>query len=386
LPVERESEMTLYNFYIPPYTYLAKNISISYIDNKNYKMSDLRELDERISSLEYYTALNLLEKDTAAMQVIDSNGFERYKNGMLIDPFVDHGIGDISSTEYFVSIYPEAGICTTPFEMKGYDFEAGSMVGVRKSTNGKTWTLDFQIDYGWIKQQYASSTVNLNPFAKMSWVGFLDISPSSDTWFEELFKPDIVVQNENNNAVLAQVEAFGTQTRWGSWSTTWTGWNDQGGKKDFVAGSSEVKFRGRTRNVHGWEGRVDVNEIDGAVAANGHTNILGDSLQEIWDKEWMATNTWVANNGYDGIFRRPSKQFDMWKDVIKKSDTWKQDQTRTSTSVRNGTRTYQEAKDIRTQLDNKVLDSSSIGWMRSKDVTITADKLRPSTQIHFQFE
>ncbi len=387
LPKERESEMTLYNLYVPPYTYAAKNISVTHIDNKNYKMSDLRELDERISSLEYYTALNLLEKDTASMQVIDSDGFERYKNGMLIDPFVDHGIGDVSSAEYFVSIYPEAGICTTPFEMKGYDFEMDSGVtGLRKSAEGKTWTLDFSVQEGWLSQSFASSFLNLNPFARMSWTGFLEISPSSDTWFEDQFRPDVVVQNENNNAVLAQVEAFGTQTRWGAWATTWTGWNDVGAAKDFVAGSSETKFRGRTRNVHGWEGRVDVTQMDGTVAANGHTNIRGFSLQEIWNQGWMATNTWIGGTRDVAPTNRPSKQFDMWQDVIKKSDTWKQDQTRTSTSVRSGTRTYQEAKDIRTTLDNKVLDSSSIGWMRSKDITIKADKLRPSVQMHFEFD
>jgi hypothetical protein len=385
LPKELNSEMTLYNFYVPPYTYQAKNISISYIDNKNYKMSDLRELDERISSLEYYTALSLLEKDTMSMQVIDTEGFERYKNGMLIDPFVDHGIGDVSSIEYFAAIYPEAGICTTPFEMKGYDFEMNSTSGLRKGTGGKTWTLDFNVSEGWIKQMFASSVVNLNPFARMSWVGFLELSPSSDTWFEETFIPDIIVQNENNNAVLAQIEAFGTQTRWGSWATTWAGWENQGTQKDFVSGSSETKFRGRTRNIYD-RGRVDVNDMDGHVAANGHTNIRGFSIQEIWNQGWMATNTWIGGTRDVAPTNRPSRQFDVWQDVITKSDTWKQDQTRTSTSVRNGTRTYQEAKDIRSTIDNKLIDTSAIGWMRSKDITINGDKLRPSTQIHFQFD
>ena len=45
-------------------------------------MADLRELEERIDSLEYYTSLNLLEQTTESMQVLDENGLERYKNGM----------------------------------------------------------------------------------------------------------------------------------------------------------------------------------------------------------------------------------------------------------------------------------------------------------------
>ena len=380
LPTELDSEMTLYNFYIPPYTYDVKNISKTYVDNKNYKMSDLRNLDERISNLEYYTSLNLLEQDTASMQVLDENGLERYKNGMLVDSFVDHGVGDIANKEYFMSVYPEAGIATTPFTMKGFDFEVGVASGMQN--NGRTLTMAYDVVEGWISQSYASSILNLNPFAKLSWIGFLELTPNSDTWFEEEYAPAVIVQNENNNNVLAQVEAFGTQTRWGAWQTTWTGWNDQGGKKDFVAGSTETKWRGRT--IGGYAGRVDVNNINGHVAGNGHTNIKGFTLDQIWNQGWMATNTWVGNGAQ--IFRRPSKIFTMWKDVVTKNPTWKQDQTRTSTSVRTGTQTWQETRDIRSTIGDKQIDASSINWMRSVDVTLTADKLRPATVMHFEFD
>jgi hypothetical protein len=380
LPTELPSEMTLYNFYIPPYTYDVKNISKTYVDNKNYKMSDLRDMDERISSLEYYTSLNLLEQDTASMQVLDENGLDRYKNGMLVDSFTDHGVGDISNKEYFMSVYPEAGIATTPFTMKGFDFEVGDTTGMQN--NGRTLTLAYDIVEGWISQSFASSILNLNPFAKLSWIGFLEISPNSDTWFEETYAPSVIVQNDNNNNVLAQVEAFGTQTRWGSWATTWTGWSDTGGKKDFVAGSTETKWRGRT--IGGYAGRVDVNQIDGHVAGNGHTNIKGFTLDKIWNQGWMATNTWVGNGAT--IFRRPSKMFKLWKDTVTKNATWKQDQTRTSTSVRTGTKTWKETKDIRTTIGDKQIDASSINWMRSVDITLTADKMRPETQLHFVFD
>ena len=239
LPKELTSEMSLYNFYVPAYTYHAKNISTTYIDQKNFTMADLRELEERIDSLEYYTSLNLLEQTTESMQVLDENGLERYKNGMLVDSFTDHGIGDISHEEYFVSIYPEGGVCTTPFTMKGYDLEVVNINGLKQ--NSRTWTLDFSVNEGWISQRFASQVLNLNPFAKLSWIGFIEISPQSDTWFEEKYASDVIVQNENNNNVRRQVELYGTQTRWAAWQTTWTGWSDTGGKKDFTAGATETK-------------------------------------------------------------------------------------------------------------------------------------------------
>lgn len=386
LPKELDSEMTLYNFYVPPYTYDIGNISATFVDQKNYTMADLRELEERIDSLEYYTSLNLLEQTTESMQVLDENGLERYKNGMLVDSFTDHGIGDISNEDYFVSIYPEGGVCTTPFEMKGYDLEVTEYSGLRK--NGRTWTLDFSLDEGWISQQFASQMLNLNPFAKLSWIGFLEISPQSDTWFEEEYASDVIVQNENNNNVRRQVELFGTQTRWNSWKTTWTGWSDNGGKKDYVAGSSEVKWAGRTANVHpGWGGDrpVDVNAIDGKIGPDGHSNINGFTLDKIWNQGWMATNTWVGGGG-NRPGGRPSKTFTLWRETIKRNPRWKQEQTRSSTSVRTGTKTWKETKEIKTQVGDKQIDSSSISFMRSIPITINADKLRPDTLMHFEFD
>ena len=382
LPKELTSEMSLYNFYVPAYTYHAKNISTTYIDQKNFTMADLRELEERIDSLEYYTSLNLLEQTTESMQVLDENGLERYKNGMLVDSFTDHGIGDISHEEYFVSIYPEGGVCTTPFTMKGYDLEVVNINGLKQ--NSRTWTLDFSVNEGWISQRFASQVLNLNPFAKLSWIGFIEISPQSDTWFEEKYASDVIVQNENNNNVRRQVELYGTQTRWAAWQTTWTGWSDTGGKKDFTAGATETKWAGRTADVHpgtAYDKPQDVNDINGVVGPDGHTNIKGFTLDKIWNQGWMATNTWIGNN----VFRRPSKQFTMWKTTIKRGAKWKQDQTRSSTSVRTGTKTWKETKDIRTQVGDKQIDSASIGFMRSIPITITADKLRPATQMHFEF-
>jgi len=386
LPSEKDTEMTLYNFYVPAYTYDVDNISATYVDQKNFTMSDLRELEERVDSLEYYTSLNLLEQTTESMQVTDENGLDRYKNGMLVDSFTDHGIGDYTNDEYYISIYPEGGICTTPFTMKGFDFEvAGSPVGMRQ--NSRSWTLDFDVVEGWISQQFASQVLNLNPFAKLSWIGFLEISPNSDTWFEETYAPAVIVQNENNNNVRRQVELFGTQTRWGSWNTTWTGWKDTGGKKNYVAGATETRWRGRTANVHpgnGIDRPHDVNDINGKTGADGHTNILGLTLDQIWNRGWMVTNTWAGGAGAVG--RRPSKTFTMWKETIQRAATWKQDQTRTSTSVRTGTKTWKETKDVRTTIGDKQIDSSSINWMRSVPIKITADKLRPETRMHFEFD
>ncbi len=340
LPTELENEMTLYNLYVPPYTYESKNINVSHVKNKRYTMQDIRSLDQRLNNLEYYTALNLLEKSTASMQVTDALGFERYKNGMLIDPFHDHGIGDITNEDYYVSIFPEAGICTTPFTMAGMDFESGVMTGMKK--NNLTYTLDFNVIEGWISQVFGSQVINLNPYARKSWIGFVTISPSTDTWFEETYVPDVIVQNENNNAVTQQRVDYGTQTRWNAWQTTWNGWRDTGGREN--ASGSETISAG-TGNAWQWE-----------------------------------TGTWSSRRS--GITRQRT----IWREITSRAAAWDQRQVQETNQVRTGEKSWIMTNDIRTEVSDLVIDTSAIEWMRSRNITIEAHKLKPNTQMHFRFD
>ena len=339
LPQHGDDEMVLYNLYVPAYTYDAKNINVAHVKNKRYTMQDIRKIDKRLENLEYYTSLNLLEQDTSSMQVTDSNGLDRYKNGMLVDPFHDHGIGDINNPEYFVSVFPEAGILTNPYEMDGLDFTGGLLTNVRK--NNLTYTLDFSVVEGWISQQYGSSFINLNPYARKSWMGWISLTPSTDTWFESKYVPDVIVQNANNNAVLQQRVNYGTQTRWNAWQTTWTGWQDAGSRSN--------------------------------VTASSESRTSGDNFQ------WTS-GTWSGRRS--GITRQRT----VWANFTTTNESWDQSQVRRTNQVRSGNRTHLETNDIRTEVNDLVLDRAAIEWMRSIPVTINGDKLKPNTEFHFQFD
>ena len=340
LPKEEDDEMTLYNMFVPAYTYNHKNVNVAHVKNKRFTMQDIRGIENRLQNLEYYTALNLLEKKTADMQVTDTAGLLRYKNGILVDPFVDHGIGDVIDEAYYCSIYPEARICTVPYEMYGMDMEGGVASNVK--LNNVTYTLDFNVKESWITQPMGTQVINLNPFARKSWVGFCTLTPQSDTWFEELYMPDVIIQNENNNAVRQQVETFGTQTRWNAWQTEWSGWADIG-SRDNVRSGVEVQFGG-------FGGEFGFNT--GAQAGR-----------------W-------------GI---PSMQAEAWR-LTTTTETWNMEQQQTNNQGRSGERSWLEINDIRTQVGDRFVDSSAIPWMRSVPVQIDVDKLRPSTLMHFEFD
>ena len=50
-------------------------------------MSDIKNLENRIKNLEYYTTLSLLETNTANLFVADSDGLNRFKSGFFVDNF-----------------------------------------------------------------------------------------------------------------------------------------------------------------------------------------------------------------------------------------------------------------------------------------------------------
>ena len=59
-------------------------------------MSDLKDLEDRVKSLEYYTTLSMLENATANMFIPDQDGFNRFKSGFFVDNFTSVGAQESS--------------------------------------------------------------------------------------------------------------------------------------------------------------------------------------------------------------------------------------------------------------------------------------------------
>jgi len=78
-------------------------------NNRRYTMRDIGKIAERIDRLEYYTSLTLLEKSAQDMLVEDSAGNNRFKNGILVDSFTTHAVGNVFDLDYKIAIDPERG-------------------------------------------------------------------------------------------------------------------------------------------------------------------------------------------------------------------------------------------------------------------------------------
>ena len=115
IPAPEGNQMTLATFIMPPYPSLAPSaakvynrpdlaIKVSQVVNSRYTMRDISALEKRIKNLEYYTSLSLLEKEAKDYKILDSNGVDRFKNGLLIDPFRGHGVAAVNHPDFKCSI------------------------------------------------------------------------------------------------------------------------------------------------------------------------------------------------------------------------------------------------------------------------------------------
>ena len=69
---------------LPPYLKDVRDASIKIEKNRNYTMKDIGRLETRLSNVEKYSSLNLLENNTVNLNILDAEGRNRFKNGFVI--------------------------------------------------------------------------------------------------------------------------------------------------------------------------------------------------------------------------------------------------------------------------------------------------------------
>ena len=202
---------------------ITKDITIFPVDNKRFTMRDIGRIENRVKNLEYYTSLSLAEKDTQIFQIKDAQGFDRFKNGFVVDSFTGHGIGDPTNIDYATAIdfnKKEARpLCETRFiKLK----EQATNNAARTANNyvlvGDLYTLPYT-EEAFISNTKSSKTVNLNPFNVVLFSGRVILDPPSDIWFDDKRVPDVYRDVQGNyDSLLADAKAKGKYgTVWGNW-------------------------------------------------------------------------------------------------------------------------------------------------------------------------
>ena len=222
-PEDPKDAMVLYIIRLGAYTFSDADTIPTMIDNRRYTMRDIGKIEKRVTNLEYYTSLSLLEKDTANTQIFDATG-NRFKNGFVVDSFYGSNVGAVTNNDYSVSMDRSAGRLRPMFYEDNLRliFNSGSSSNVRKT--GSLLTLNYYTA-NYISQPYASYAENVNPYMVFSWTGDVVLSPGSDEWKETLRAPDVVIdQTGIYDSLIQMADAAGAiGTVWNEWQTNWTG-------------------------------------------------------------------------------------------------------------------------------------------------------------------
>lgn len=239
-PRVSENVMGIANVYIPPYPSISETLGrilnntkesviSEKITNKRFTMREIGVLKNRIESLEYYNALNLLETNTVNLTILDENGLDRFKNGFFVDGFLDHSLGATDNEDYSISVDSITNVIRPFFKLDSfnYDYVAGQSSGVQQT--GNLISLPYS-EVPLLEQTSATTTRNVEQ-SVYRFIGKMSLFPDTDVWVDEN-----VIDREfkfGDDRPLNKT----MNTEWGSWENHVTGYNVYHRKKRDRSGS-----------------------------------------------------------------------------------------------------------------------------------------------------
>ena len=159
-PAEPAESMTLSVLHIPPFPSLSLENSYTFTDpqtagprvdlavrvkpvfHRRYTMQDISGIASRIDRLEYYTALNVLEKSARDLSITDANGLDRFKNGIFVDSFFGHDNADLTDPSYNIAIDKNKGELRPKFDQQNVDIAFNATLSSNVTRKGNHTRLD----------------------------------------------------------------------------------------------------------------------------------------------------------------------------------------------------------------------------------------------------
>ena len=233
-----DDAMLLYKLFTPAYTFNTSDVEITPLDNRRFTMRDIGRLEKRLENVEYYTQLSLLESEAQNMQIQDSDGFDRFKNGIIVDNFTGHGVGDVSDNDYSISMDMAEGELRPAFHQDNAALVEVDSTLSETVTDAERSALGYQktgdlitlpyTESTFQEQPFASNTVNLQPFNVIDFIGTIKLDPEIDEWFETERQPDLQITMPGTFDTLTNLASAGVLdlnlgTVWNNWNDTWSG-------------------------------------------------------------------------------------------------------------------------------------------------------------------
>ena len=333
-PTSVDDALKIATAFLPPYLYNTADVSLNFLEYKRYRMQDIKRLENRIKSLEYYTSLSLLEANTASLFLPDSAGINRFKSGFFVDNFtsflaqsniveyknsIDNLFKELRPKHYTTSIDLQLG----PVEnvAANVDLNFANPQGSNIKKTGDIISLNYN-EVEWLKQSNATRVESVTPFIVAFWQGNIELTPASDSW----------VDTERLEANIINVEG------------------------DF------------TQQVQ------ELGEQFGVDPQNGFGSVIWNSWEEIWSgtregESRVATERRVLNRGAN------------WEQVQETRNRIT-DTVRDTTERRTGTRVLVSEQFDRTSQGDRLVSRDLISFMRSRNIQFVANRVKPSTRLY----
>jgi hypothetical protein len=319
--------------FIPAFTPDVGDIETQLVQHRRYTMRDIDGMQRRLTQLETAVSLSMLEEKTETLQVLDDDGFDKFKSGFVVDPFKGHGVGDVFHPDYGIAVDQKEGIARPSHRTNYFDLEYNTGISSNITKSGDLLTLPFT-EEAHITSNKASQQVNVNPYDVANFVGRMELSPDKDVWHDMEQLPSITSSQEGNfDAVLAGVEVG---TVWNDWQQTWAG----------------------------------IPTVTQQVGNFLENNMLGDEPEEF---ELLRGRR----------FRRRRQRINRGRGRVAVTTT--QVRTIPTRERRSGIITN-VVEDISTTRNDRVVGVSAINFMRTIDITLTGELLKPNTALNVFFD
>ena len=163
-----------------------ETITVSAKTVNTYTMKDIDKISKKLDRLVYYITLSALETTTSNLLIQDENGNNRFKNGIIVDPFTDLSIADVSDANFNASV----NVSDTSLRPSLKQFPLDLRVKSNNNTSdiGPVTSLSSNRIVRFLKQQYAtnfrSCTSNVYSF-----IGVGVITPEYDVAYDTVTNP-----------------------------------------------------------------------------------------------------------------------------------------------------------------------------------------------------
>jgi hypothetical protein len=303
-PPTKPDTLELAELVIPAYPSQPKDVVIRLLKNKRFTMRDVGKMNERLERVEYFTALSFLEKQATEKTELDTDGLDRFKNGILVDPFSGHSVGYTMSPDWSAAIDKTNKFVTAKQDnTKTVDMLYDSATSNTVRQTGNKIIMPFtQVEATGLKQDKASKQLRLAEELNFFWTGDMSIMPHVDNFFDTVNDPtkaityDDTGDSENWKAL---VEAWNSEVS--PLTVHWVGGTQQ---TAFVAGTAQTSTeaggtwgRGQTVTTQLQRTTQDAyNQLaSGSQSASGKQAVAFDRVVKVETALWMRQREFVIH-------------------------------------------------------------------------------------------